>query len=455
MRGGPSRLDGLGQKESGVTDAEADLHPRFDRLLAYARELQRAASYEDLLLVTEGELRRSTGYNDAWLWLADRGSPGMVRLIDLAGSRRDTPWDAAPMLPIGGDWLLEQLFAASTPVVVEDARAHPRRLEYPPQRRDRCTSVSLPLCLLDKPFGALETGTTAEQGCCMPNAEELEYLVGIAQELAVATHRICLLDERERAERKLRQKQERQRQAHELEGMARVAGSVAHDFNNLLSVILSYSEVLLREPDVKAVIREDIQTIQAAAQRAAELTRRLLTFSRQQPVNPQVLDLNAVLSASEPTLMSVLNANIELVTRRTPAFCWVKADSAQLAQLVMSLALNARDAMPAGGKLTIETKSVQLDAALEERDVAPGAYAVLSVSDTGIGMDPRTRARIFEPFFSTKQPGKGAGLGLTTVFAIVQQSGGNIWVDSEPGCGTTFEVYFPEAPDGPQPAAAT
>jgi signal transduction histidine kinase len=431
------------------------MRAQLDRLLAYARELQRATSYEDLLLITRDELGRAAGYTDAWLWLADEDTPGMVRLIDLAGSRRDTPWNGAPVLPIGGDWLLEQLFASSAPVVVEDARAHPRRLEYAPERRDQRTSVNLPLCLVDKPFGALGTGTTEEQGCCMPNAEQLEHLVGIGQELAVATSRVRSFDQRQRSEYKLRQKQARQRQVRELEGMARVAGSVAHDFNNLLSVILSYSEVLLREPDVKAVVREDIQTIQAAALRAAELTRRLLTFSRQQPTNPQVLDLNAVLSASEPTLMSELNANIELVTRRAPALCWVRADSVQLAQLVMSLALNARDAMPTGGKLTIETKNVQLDAshALEHRDVEPGAYAVLSVSDTGIGMDRTTRTRIFEPFFSTKQPGKGAGLGLATVFAIVQQSGGNIWVDSEPGCGTTFEVYFPEAPDGPQPPA--
>jgi signal transduction histidine kinase len=446
-----------GKKESGVTDAEADMRAELDRLLAYAHELQRATSYEDLLLVTRDELGRSAGYTDVWFWLADDAAPGMVRLIDLVGSRQVAPWDAAPVLPIGGDWLLEQLFSAGTPVVIEDARAHPRRLAHPVERRDQRTSVNLPLCLIDKPFGALGTGTTGEQGCCMPNAEQLEYLVGIAQELAVAASRIRLLGEQERAEHKLRQKQERQRQVRELEGMARVAGSVAHDFNNLLSVILSYSEVLLREPEVKALIREDIQTIQAAALRAAELTRRLLTFSRQQPVNPQLLDLNAVLMASEPTLMSALNGNIELVTHRAPARCWVKADSVQLGQLVMSLALNARDAMPAGGKLTIETKAVQLDAshALEQRDVAPGAYAVLSVSDTGVGMDPTTRARIFEPFFSTKPPGKGAGLGLATVFAIVQQSGGNIWVQSEPGCGTTFEVYFPEAPHGPEPAATS
>jgi signal transduction histidine kinase len=433
------------------------MRARLERLFAYARELQRSTSYEDLLCVTREELARSLGYTDAWLWLGDEETPGVVRWMDMAGSRHEAAWEVAPVLPIRGDALLEQLFSTAAPVVIEDARDGHARLERPFERRDQRTSVNLPLSLLDKPFGALGTGTLGEEGCRLPSAEELEYLVAMAAELAVATGRIRAHGARERSEHALRQKQEQRRRARELENMGKVAGSLAHDFNNLLSVILSYSEVLLREPEVKATIREDIQTIQAAGLRAAELTRQLLTFSRQQPLNPRVLDLNAVLTASESMLLSALNANIELVTRRAPELCSVKVDPARLGELVMNLALNARDAMPAGGKLTIETKNVQLacSPACEQLEVAPGAYAVLSVSDTGIGMDRTTRARIFEPFFSTKQPGRGAGLGLAAVLAIVQQSGGNIWVDSEPGLGTTFEVYFPEAIDEPESAGAS
>jgi len=433
------------------------MRARISRLFAYARELQRAASYEDLLLVTRDELARSLGYTHAWLFVADDENPEAVRLIDIAGSRREAAWEVAPVLPIRGDPLLEQLFSGDAPVVIEDARVDARTNKQLVARLDNRTIVNVPLCLLDKPFGAFGTGTFGDEGCRVPTPEQLEYLVGMASELAVAVGRIGFLDERKRSERALRRAEEQLRQAQKLEAMGRLAGSVAHDFNNLLSVILSYSEVLLREPEVKAPIRQDIEAIQSAGLRAAEITRQLLTFSRQQPLSPRVLDLNAVLVESQLTLESMLGANIELVTRHAPALCPVKADPAQLGQLVMNLALNARDAMPAGGTLTIETKHVRLDAsqARAQLDAVPGSYAMLTVRDTGTGMNEATRARLFEPFFTTKQPGKGTGLGLATVFGIVRQNGGNIWVQSEPGLGTTFEVYFPEAPGGvEQPAAS-
>jgi len=423
------------------------MRARISRLLSYARELQRAASFEDLLLVTRDELARSLGYTHAWLFVADDENADCVRLIDIAGSKRDAAWEAAPVSSIRGDPILEQVFSSDVPVVVEDARSDPRTDKEIVERLGNRTIVTVPLCSLDKPFGAFGTGTFGDEGCRVPSPEQLSYLVGMAGELAIAAGRIRLLEGRRRSEQALRRAEEQLRRVHELEAMGRLAGSVAHDFNNLLSVILSYSELLLREPELTEPARADIRTIQKAGLRAAELTRQLLTFSRQQPLAPRVLDLNAVISESELLLTRLLGANIELVTQQAPELCSVKADPLQLGQLMTNLVLNARDAMPKGGKLTIETKNVQLDAshAREHVDMVPGSYAMLTVSDTGTGMDATTRSRIFEPFFTTKQPGKGTGLGLATVFGIVKQSGGNIWVRSELGLGTTFEVYFPEA----------
>jgi two-component system cell cycle sensor histidine kinase/response regulator CckA len=239
------------------------------------------------------------------------------------------------------------------------------------------------------------------------------------------------------------------RQANKMDAIGALAAGVAHDFNNLLSVILSYSEMLASGLTDGDPMRTDLEQINEAGIRAVDLTRQLLAFSRQQVLQPRIVDLSEIVGGTGKMLRRILGEDVQLGTTCASGLRKILVDPGQVEQIIMNLAINARDAMPAGGKLTIETSEAMLDEAYaaEHVGVVPGAHVMLAVSDTGSGMDKATLARIFEPFFTTKPLGKGTGLGLSTVFGIVKQSGATIWVYSEEGVGTTFKVFFPLATD--------
>jgi two-component system cell cycle sensor histidine kinase/response regulator CckA len=264
------------------------------------------------------------------------------------------------------------------------------------------------------------------------------------------------IEERVRAEDALALAEEQLRQAQKMEAIGQLAGGIAHDFNNLLSVVLTYCEVLLQRLPANDELRSPIQEIHRAGRRAADLTRQLLAFSRQQVLQPRTLDLCEVVSGMQSMLSRLLGEDIDLDINVAKPLHRVKADPSQIDQVIMNLVVNARDAMRTGGKLTITLANVDLD----ERDgiqaladdgksprLSPSAHVMLAVRDSGVGMSTETLARIFEPFFTTKDKGKGTGLGLSTVFGIVKQSGGSIAVDSEPGQGATFRIYLPATID--------
>ena len=239
--------------------------------------------------------------------------------------------------------------------------------------------------------------------------------------------------------------EEQLRGSQKMEAIGRLAGGVAHDFNNLLTVINGHCELLIKQPLDGINVLKNIEEIKKAGERAASLTGQLLAFSRKQIIKPKIVNINTAIIAIEAMLRRLITENIEFITVLDPTLGNIKIDPGQFEQVILNLAVNAKDAMPMGGKLTIETKNVNLDGDLSLRHIPiePGSYIILKVSDTGVGMDKDTQSHIFEPFFTTKEKGKGTGLGLSTIYGIIKQCHGYVWVDSKPNKGTTFHVLFP------------
>jgi signal transduction histidine kinase/ActR/RegA family two-component response regulator len=428
-----------------LTDVNSPLFPVGARLLAFARELQRAATFVEVLDVARAEVRDAIGFDHAWLCVADEEDAREVRILGYSGSRHDLVWDVAPRIPVTGDPMMEEIFAAEGPVIVEDARTDPRTNKEIVAQLGNRTIVNVPLRLLDRPLGAFGCGTFGDEGVRVPNVAQIEYLVSMCSQIAVAAARIRFAEHRRATEREKRELETRLYRAQKLESLGLLAGGIAHDFANLLTVILtSTSLASARAQD--PLVTEELTAITGAAERGALLTRQLLAISRTHPLTLQAVDLGERLHSLASLLHRILPERIALELSDDGAPPLAEGDPSQLDQVLMNLCINARDAMPGGGILRIRTEVVPADPETPVGD-NPGPWVALSVTDSGSGMPPHVVERVFEPFFTTKPDRVGTGLGLAVVFSIVRQHNGSITCTSTPGQGTTFRILLPLARD--------
>ncbi len=410
------------------------------RLLPFARELQRAVTFEDLLAIARAEVLAVVGYRHTWMFVAETEAFTEVRLINVSGDSAASIWEHAPVLSIAGDAMLEEIVRGDAPVVVADARTDPRTDKNMVAKMHNRTIVNIPLRLLDRPFGVWGLGTFGDEGCRTPTEEELDYLVAMSAQIAVASGRIRMHEERRLAEARQRTLERQLFHAQRLESVAVLAGGLAHDFNNLLTIIIA-GVGLARLRD--GADCEELQQVEEAARRGSDLTRQLLAVSRAQPLSAREVDLNELLRKLLVLIQRIVpeSVHVELVANAVaPTVC---ADPSMLEQVFLNLCVNARDAMPAGGRLTITTAGGAARAKGSEESLAPEHRVVVTVADTGTGMPAEVLDRIFEPFFTTKPTGVGTGLGLAVVYGIVRQHGGLVTCTSQVGAGTTFTIDLP------------
>jgi signal transduction histidine kinase len=424
-------------------------------LLAFARKLLPAATFAELLVVAREEARAVVGYEHVWFLVAEEENPHELRLIEYSGEKHAQVWEVAPVLTVTGDAFLEEVVRSDVPIVVEDARTDPRTNKQMVETLQNRTIIKIPLRLLDKPLGVLGLGTFGDEGCRAPTTEQLDYLVGMASQISVAAGRIRFVEARLRADRERQELERRLAQMQKLESLGMLAGGIAHDFNNLLTVVLSGAALVRAAVTQKAVL-DDINAVIEAGERANRLTRQLLSMSRDQSLRLERTEVNSRLRSLLELVRRVFPETIDFAFEPTPDLPIVEADQSQLDQVFMNICINARDAMTAGGRLTIRTARAKVDGVLGVRHpwATGDDYVLVSFADNGVGMAPEVVERIFEPFFTTKGALSGTGLGLAVSYGIVRQHRGILQCRSEPGVGTTFDVYL-EATSRLEPPEAT
>ncbi len=422
---------------SGTLDEEDAV----EVLRAGANDFLTKSKMARLLPAVERELREKVGRDEA------RRSQSRIKVTE---ERFRTVLESAPdgMVIVGSDGRIafvnartEALFGYSR----EELVGEPIEVLVPVRFRALLRERRSSFFEGDEP---LPTSARLEIVGLRKNGTELPVEISLSPartaEGDVVTASIRDVTERRQAEEALRRTEEQLRQAQKMEAVGALAGGIAHDFNNVLSVILSYTGFLTDATPPDDPRRSDIDEIRKASQRAVQLTRQLLMFSRKQPVVPRIVNVNEIVLGLEKMLRRLAGDTVEIVLVPGHALGMVRADPGQVEQVIMNLVVNARDAMPSGGRITIETENVDWSEGQGPRPGMPGgAYAVIGVTDTGIGMDPAILERVFEPFFTTKEKGKGTGLGLSVVYGIVSQSGGHVSVESQPGAGATFCVFLP------------
>lgn len=417
------------------------LPPGQDWISSFSRALRHIDDYESLVDLVRSEMQSRFGLTNAWLYVFEREEDEHAVLVAAAGPKARDIESQLPVAPVEGDWLMQALRRDQGPIVIADAT----RVEGNPdvaRRLGNRTVVNMPIGVVEHALGLLGGGTFGDEGPVPIDNAAVADLVQLANIASVAIARLVL---RSRDHARL-QLQMRLAQRQRLESLGLLAGGVAHDFNNLLSVIRASVGFIGAGP-LTSTQKADLVTIGDAAARAAALTRKLLVFGRQEPPTFESADLNAVVRDFLRLSARLLPANIQIDFVAGAALPRLLIDSRQLEQVLMNLALNARDAMPDGGRITIETQQVVVNGEYRRAHpwAKPGRYVLLSVGDTGSGIPPEIIERVFEPFFTTKAQGEGTGLGLAVTWGIVHQHGGMVHCYSEVGVGTSFKIYLPAA----------
>ncbi|HVZ75554.1 MAG TPA: ATP-binding protein [Polyangia bacterium] len=410
-------------------------------LLAFSRELRHVDDYDALVELVRREVSARFGLTNAWLYVFEREGDDQAVLVAAAGAKAAAIKEHLPIAPLAGDWLMTALRRDEGPIVIPDAAAMEGNPEVARTLGNR-TVVNMPIGVVDHALGVLGAGTFGDEGPVTIDAEAVSHFVQLANLASVAVARL-VLRQRDDAQLAL---QARLAQRQRLESLGLLAGGVAHDFNNLLTVIRASVGFVAAGPLTEEQ-RNDLKLIADAEQSATALTRKLLMLGRQEKPTFESADINVVVRDFLRLLDRVLPASIRTDFVTGSVLPRLRIDRHQLEQVLMNLALNARDAMPKGGRLTFETQQVVVNGDYRRAHpwAKPGRYVLVTVTDTGAGMPADVVERVFEPFFTTKPKGEGTGLGLAVAWGIVQEHGGMLHCYSEVGVGTSFKIYLPEA----------